>query len=58
MIFAIMFMIINRYACKLFKNIRSDVQTEGNGEIITSYHNYSEICNLILCMGKDLKYKF
>ena len=36
MIFAIIFMIMNRYTCKLFKNILNDVQTEGNGKIITA----------------------
>ena len=31
MIFAIIFMIMNRHTCKLFKNILNDVQTEANG---------------------------
>ena len=44
---------------KLFKNILNDVQTEGNGEIITAYHdNYSKICISILPMGKGLKSMF
>ena len=32
--FAIIFMIIRRYTCKLFKYILNDVQTKDNGDII------------------------
>ena len=34
--FAIIFMTMNGHAYKLFKNILSDVQTEGKGEINTA----------------------
>ena len=44
---AIIFMIMNRHASKLFKNILHDVQTEDNVEKITNM----KICILILCMG-------
>ena len=53
-----MFMIMNTHTCKSFKNILNDIQTEDNGEITTAYHNYSNICILILCMGKGVKSKF
>ena len=51
-------MIINRHTCKLFKNILNNVQTEGNGEIITAKHNYYKICILILYLVKGLNSKF
>ena len=34
--FAMLFVIMNKHTCKLFNNILNDVQTKGNGEIITS----------------------
>ena len=46
MIFATLLVIMNRYQCKLFKNVLNDVQTKDNGEIITKKMTFREIPRL------------
>ena len=40
---------------ELFKNILSDVQTKGKGEINLAQHNYCENCILMLYQFEGLK---
>ena len=46
---------IERLTNELFKNILSDVQTKGKGEINSAQHNYCENCILMLYQFEGLK---